>query len=52
MYEPFALEIYRRFKRGESVEQLAAEFQIPRERIEMRIDAAIEYLERKQNRAA
>jgi hypothetical protein len=38
--ESFAMVLYRRFCDGETVEQLAAAFEIPEERIECRIRAA------------
>jgi len=41
--EPFALQIYRRFLEGESVEELATNLGIPVERIETRIRAAQNY---------
>jgi hypothetical protein len=52
MYEPFAIEIYRRFLNGESVQQLAANLGIPADRIEKRICAAAAYLYRRRTRAA
>jgi DNA-directed RNA polymerase specialized sigma24 family protein len=48
MSEPFAVEIYRRYLAGESVQQLAATLEIPLERIEQRIRAAAEFLERRR----
>ena len=44
MFEPFAVEVYRRYLNGETVEQLAAHLEIPTERIEMRIQAAAKFL--------
>ena len=41
--QPFAFELYRRFRNGQSPEQLAAELGIPVERIRMRIKAAAAY---------
>jgi DNA-directed RNA polymerase specialized sigma24 family protein len=49
---PFALEIYRRYLSGESVEQLSSELEIPLERIEQRIRAAEEYTRRQKQFAA
>ncbi len=48
MSEPFALELYRRFLSGETVDQLAAELAIPPERIDRRIRAAAAYRVRQQ----
>jgi hypothetical protein len=52
MVEAFAIQIYRRFLNGESVARLAAELEIPAERIEQRIRAAQLHLERQPRRAA
>lgn len=49
---PFALEIYRRYLNGESVEQLSAELTIPVERIEQRLRAAEEYIKHQKQLAA
>ena len=38
--EPFAFQLYRRFRGGQTYEQLAAETAIPIERIRLRIQAA------------
>ncbi|HWQ52682.1 MAG TPA: hypothetical protein VN442_03295 [Bryobacteraceae bacterium] len=43
--EPFAIQIYRRFLRGETIDGLALEFGIPVDRIETRIRAAAIYRE-------
>lgn len=43
MMRPYALCLLRRFKAGESVEQLAAVEGIPVERISMRLAAAAEF---------
>ncbi len=51
VFEPLAVHIYRRFLRGESVEKLAAELEIPIERIERRIRAAEKYCERRRHAA-
>jgi hypothetical protein len=39
-FEPFALQLYRRFLGGYTIEELSGEFGIPPERIAMRIRAA------------
>ncbi|MFB3827944.1 MAG: hypothetical protein ACE15B_14325 [Bryobacteraceae bacterium] len=44
--KPFAMELYERYARGESVERLAAALNIPAERIAIRIRAAEMYLQR------
>ncbi len=41
--EPYAVYLLRRFNAGESVEQLAASEGIPRDRILMRLSAALHY---------
>ncbi len=51
MSEPFAVEIYRRYLAGETVQQLAATLEIPPERIENRLRAAAEYLKTRKNAA-
>ncbi len=51
MPEPFAIQIYRRYASGETIEYIAEELGIPVERVEIRIRAAVLYLER-QRRAA
>ena len=38
--KPFAIQLYERFARGETIEQLAAKLHIPVERVAMRIRAA------------
>lgn len=38
--EPFAIQLYRRFLGGETIDSLALELGIPAERIEIRIRAA------------
>jgi len=52
MFIPFALEVYRRYLNGESVEGLSRELGIPVERIEDRIRAAEAYLARRKAVAA
>jgi hypothetical protein len=52
MFEPFAVQVYRRHLQGESVKQLAARYGIPPDRIERRLRAAADYLARQSRRAA
>ncbi|HEY1207534.1 MAG: hypothetical protein ABSH46_05260 [Bryobacteraceae bacterium] len=52
MFTPFALEVYRRYLNGETVEELSAELGIPAERIEDRIRAAEAYVARRNQVAA
>jgi hypothetical protein len=52
MFTPFALELYRRYLNGETIEELSAELGIPRERIEDRIRAAEAYVARRATAAA
>jgi hypothetical protein len=52
MVEPFALQIYRRFLRGESVQRLALALGIPADRIAQRLRAAQLYYERQRRPAA
>jgi DNA-directed RNA polymerase specialized sigma24 family protein len=52
MLTPFALELYRRYLKGESVEELARGLAIPLKRIEQRLRAAEEYLKRRKQLAA
>ena len=42
--KPFAIQLYERYTQGETVEQLAAAFQIPAERVAARIRAAESYI--------
>lgn len=49
MNEPFAIEIYRRYLNGETVEALSVELQIPVERIEQRLRAAAAYALRQEH---
>lgn len=46
MSRPFAVEVFDRFLKGESIRQLADELQIPADRVELRLRAAALYLER------
>ena len=52
MQEPFALAVYRQFLNGESAEYLAAELDIPLDRIEMRLQAAVMYLKMRGEKGA
>ena len=46
VFEPFALMLYRRYRKGETVQQLAMRFDIPEDRVVMRLRAAEMYQER------
>jgi DNA-directed RNA polymerase specialized sigma24 family protein len=48
MSESFPMLLYRRFSEGESVEQLAARFGIPEERVAVRLRVAEQYAERRR----
>ena len=52
MFEPFAMEIYRRYVNGATVEELSVDLGIPVERIEQRLRAAAAYSERHEDLAA
>lgn len=52
MFEPFAVQIYRRHLNGETVKQLAVRYGIPPDRIELRLRAAAAYVARQGRRAA
>jgi len=52
MFEPFAVELYRRFLNGETVRQLAVRLDIPADRVATRIHAAARYFERTCRQAA
>jgi DNA-directed RNA polymerase specialized sigma24 family protein len=45
MKQPFAVEVFERFLKGESIRELADELQIPADRVEVRLRAAALYLE-------
>lgn len=45
--EPLAFELYRRYRGGQSFEQLAGELTIPIDRIRQRIQAAASYWQRR-----
>ena len=47
MNHPFAVEVFDRFLKGESIRQLADELQIPADRVELRLRAAALYLDRR-----
>jgi len=49
--ESFPMMLYRRFRNGESVMQLAAEFDIAEDRVEARLRAAALYEERRRMQA-
>ena len=51
MFTPFAVEVYRRYLSGETIDELSRELGIPRERIEDSIRAAEAYVSR-QTKAA
>ncbi len=51
-FEPFAVELYKRYLNGETIDELSAELGIPADRITMRIQAAAEYVRRRQESAA
>lgn len=44
--EPFAMQLYRRYRGGETIQQLSSELAIPAERIRQRIEAAAAHRER------
>lgn len=48
VFEPFAVMLHRRHSAGDSVQQLAAEFEIPEERVSQRIRVAALYAERRK----
>ncbi len=52
MIEPFAVQLYRRHIKGESVQQLALELGISPERIQQRIRAAAAFLRTRKRPAA
>jgi len=45
MSHPFAVEVFERFLKGESIRQLSDELEIPPDRVELRLRAAAQYLE-------
>ena len=49
--EPFALILYQRHLKGESVEELAAGLAIPAERVEQRLRAAAAFYDRQTMRS-
>jgi DNA-directed RNA polymerase specialized sigma24 family protein len=51
MFTPFAVEVYRRYLSGKTIEELSRELGIPRERIEDRIRAAEAYVSRQAKAA-
>jgi DNA-directed RNA polymerase specialized sigma24 family protein len=50
--KPFAIQLYERFLRGETIEQLAAALGISVDRVAVRIRAAENYLRQRRQRAA
>jgi hypothetical protein len=50
--KPFAIQLYERVERGETIEQLAVTLKIPVERIAMRVRAAEKYLRQDRQKAA
>ncbi len=50
--KPFAIQLWERFIRGETIEQLAAALDIPVERIAARIRAAEAYIRQQGQKAA
>ncbi len=52
MLVPFALEVRRRYLRGETIEQLSAELGIPTDRIERRLRVAEAYVEHQRSSGA
>ncbi len=52
MFTPFALEVYRRYLSGETIEELSRDLGIPQERIEDRIRAAEAFVTRQAKVAA
>ncbi len=52
MLKPFALQLLEEHRNGKTVEQLSRETGIPADRIEMRLKAAVAYLERLPKRRA
>ncbi len=51
IFEPFALMLYRRYREGETVQQLAVRFDIPEDRVMMRLRAAELYSEREMTQS-
>ncbi len=51
VFEPFAVMLYRRHREGATIEQLAARFGIPEERVKARLEAAAALEERERCRA-
>ncbi len=50
--EPLAIQIYRRFLKGETIAALALELGIPEDRVETRIRAAAAFFESTARHAA
>jgi hypothetical protein len=45
-FEPFAVMLHRRHRRGETIRELALAFDIPEDRVAQRVHAAAIYVER------
>ena len=52
MVKAFAVQLLEEHLAGKTVEQLSQETGIPAERIQMRLEAAVEYLRRSRGKAA
>ncbi len=48
MLEPFALEVYRRFLKGETIQEISLDLGIPADRIRQRVEAAAVYRKRER----
>ncbi len=51
VFVPFAVMLYRHHRDGATIEQLAARFGIPEERVKTRLEAAAALEERERSRA-
>jgi hypothetical protein len=47
--QPFALELYRRYLGGDTIENLSLELGIPKQRVELRIRAAAAHIARQEH---
>ncbi len=50
--KPFAFELYDRFRKGETIEELAAALRIPAERVAVRIRVAEMLIRQNRRKAA
>jgi hypothetical protein len=50
--KPFAIQLYERVERGETIEQLAASLRIPVKRIATRVRAAENYIRQEHRKVA